>query len=254
MTGVETNVFQPDAPLTRGMFASVIYRLAGSPDVTYKNIFSDVPVGKWYSNVIIWAYENGIVAGLGNDRYGTNENITREQLARMLMEYAKVQGYNISERADFGKFADASQVSRWADENAVCTDLLDDETGDILKVSEGRWQIEECFRIMKTDFSARPVYLQDENRIKAHFLICFLALTLYRFLEKRLNSEYTCEELLDTLKSMNFAGIQEQGYIPLYRRDTITDSLHEVCGFRTDYQFITKSKMRTIQKKSKGKE
>ena len=65
---------------------------------------------------------------------------------------------------------------------------------------------------------------------------------------------YTCEELLDTLKGMNFAEIQEQGFIPLYKRETITDTLHEVCGFRTDYQFITKGKMRTIQKKSKGKE
>ena len=132
--------------------------------------------------------------------------------------------------------------------------MLDDEVSNILKVSEGRWQIEECFRIMKTDFSARPVYLQDENRIKAHFLICFLGLTLYRFLEKKLNYKYTCEELLDTLKAMNFAEIQEQGFIPLYKRETITDALHEACGFRTDYQFITKRKMRTIQKKSKGKE
>ena len=125
---------------------------------------------------------------------------------------------------------------------------------DILKVSEGRWQIEECFRIMKTDFSARPIYLQDENRIKAHFLICFLALTIYRFLEKKLGSKYTCEKLLDTLKGMNFAEIQEQGFTPLYKREAITDDLHDVCGFRTDYQFITKSKMRNIQKKSKGKE
>ena len=137
---------------------------------------------------------------------------------------------------------------------AVCTDLLDDNVADILKVSEGRWQIEECFRIMKTDFSARPVYLQDENRIQAHFLICFLALTIYRFLEKKMDLKYTCEELLKTLKAINFAEIQEQGYIPLYKREAITDDLHEACGFRTDYQFITKSKMRTIQKKSKGKE
>ena len=137
---------------------------------------------------------------------------------------------------------------------AVCTDLLDDNVADILKVSEGRWQIEECFRIMKTDFSARPVYLQDENRIQAHFLICFLALTIYRFLEKKMDLKYTCEELLETLKAINFAEIQEQGYIPLYKREAITDDLHEACGFRTDYQFITKSKMRTIQKKSKGKE
>lgn len=137
---------------------------------------------------------------------------------------------------------------------AVCTDLLDDNVADILKVSEGRWQIEECFRIMKTDFSARPVYLQDEKRIQAHFLICFLALTIYRFLEKKMDLKYTCEELLETLKAINFAEIQEQGYIPLYKREAITDDLHEACGFRTDYQFITKSKMRTIQKKSKGKE
>ena len=136
---------------------------------------------------------------------------------------------------------------------AVCTDLLDDDVSDILKVSEGRWQIEECFRIMKTDFSARPVYLQDENRIKAHFLICFLALTIYRYLEKKLDTKYTCEEILDTLKALNFAEVQEQGFIPTYKRTRITDALHDACDFRTDYQFITKSQMKNIQKKSKGR-
>lgn len=137
---------------------------------------------------------------------------------------------------------------------AVCTDLLDDDVSEILKVSEGRWQIEECFRILKTDFSARPVYLQDDNRIRAHFLICFLALFSYRILEKKLGYRYTCEEILDTLKSMNFAEIREQGFVPLYKRSKITDDLHDVCGFRTDYQFITKSQMKTIQKNSKGRE
>lgn len=161
------------------------------------------------------------------------------------------------EVADIQHYLDENKIeeeSRYDGLYAVCTDLLDDEVSDILKVSEGRWQIEECFRIMKTDFSARPVYLQDENRIKAHFLICYLALTIYRFLEKRLDSKYTCEEILDTLKAMNFAEIQEQGFIPLYKREPITDALHDACGFRTDYQFITKSKMKTIQKKSKGRE
>ena len=153
------------------------------------------------------------------------------------------------EAADIKQYLDEDKIAEEAQYDglyAVCTDLLDDEVSDILKVSEARWQIEECFRIMKTDFSARPVYLQDENRIKAHFLICFLALIIYRYLEKKLDLRYTCEELLDTLKGMNFAEIQEQGFIPLYKRETITDALHEVCGFRTDYQFITKSKMRTI--------
>ena len=136
---------------------------------------------------------------------------------------------------------------------AVTTDLLDDDVKDILKVSEGRWEIEECFRIMKTEFEARPVFLHDDVRIKAHFLICFLSLIIYRYLEKGLNGEYTCEKILEKLKSMNFADIQEQGYIPLYTRDRLTDALHKVCGFETDFQFITKSHMRNIQKKSKGR-
>lgn len=137
---------------------------------------------------------------------------------------------------------------------AVCTDLLDDHPGDIIKVSEGRWQIEECFRIMKTDFYARPVYVQREDRIKAHFLTCFLSLLIYRLMEKKLKERYTCEEILDTLKGMNFADIEEQGYMPLYSREQITDDLHDVCGFRTDYQFISKRKMKKIQKQSKGRE
>ena len=161
------------------------------------------------------------------------------------------------EAAKIHSFLDEDKISNEEQYDglyAVCTDLLDDEVSAILKVSEGRWQIEECFRILKTDFSARPVYLQDENRIKAHFLICFLALLSYRILEKKLGYKYTCEEILDTLKGMNFAEIQEQGFIPLYKRLKITDDLHDISGFRTDYQFITKSQMKTIQKKSKGTE
>ena len=137
---------------------------------------------------------------------------------------------------------------------AVCTDLLDDDVKDILKVSEGRWKIEECFRIMKTEFEARPTFVRLENRITAHFLICFLALLVYRLLELKLEGTYTCEEILSTLKRMNFADIEGQGYMPLYKRERITDALHEVCGFRTDYQVITKQKMKEIQKKSKGRE
>ena len=136
---------------------------------------------------------------------------------------------------------------------AVTTDLLDDNVKDILKVSEGRWEIEECFRIMKTDFEARPIYLQEDMGIKAHFLICFLALVIYRYLEKGLGNTYTCETILDKLKTMNFADVQEQGFMPLYTRDKLTDALHQVCGFETDFQLITKSQMKTIQKKSKGR-
>lgn len=161
------------------------------------------------------------------------------------------------EAADIHSYLDTDKImseTQYDGLYAVCSDLLDDDVKDILKVSDGQWRIEECFRIMKTDFSARPVYLQDENRIKAHFLICFLSLVSYQLLEKKLGGKYTCEEILDTLKAMNFAEIQEQGFIPLYKREKIPDDLHDICGFRTDYQFITKSQMKTIQKKSKGRE
>ncbi|WP_044297261.1 IS1634 family transposase [Robinsoniella peoriensis] len=136
---------------------------------------------------------------------------------------------------------------------AICTDLLDDDVTDILNVSEGRWQIEDCFRTMKTDFEARPVYLARDDRIKAHFLTCFLALLHFRLLKRTLKGTYTTEQLLQVLRSINFADIEEQGFMPVYERQEITDDLHKVCGFRTDYQFLTKRKMKEIQKKSKNR-
>lgn len=158
------------------------------------------------------------------------------------------------EAADIYYYLDEERIAEEAKYDglyAVCTDLLDDPVGDILKVSEGRWQIEECFRIMKTEFAARPVFVQRDDRIKAHFLICFLSLLNYRLLEKQLGNKYTCQEILKTLKDINFVNIEGQGFIPTYKREKITDDLHETCGFRTDFQFITKSKMKEIQKQSK---
>ena len=160
------------------------------------------------------------------------------------------------EVADISYYLDEIRIdeeARYDGLYAVCTDLLDDDVNGILKVSEGRWQIEECFRIMKTDFSARPVFVQREDRIRAHFLVCFLSLLCYRLLEKKLGNKYTCRAILDTLKDMNFAQIEDQGFMPVYTRSKLTDDLHKSCGFRTDYQFITKSAMKTIQKESKGK-
>ena len=133
---------------------------------------------------------------------------------------------------------------------AVTTDLEGD-VAEIIKINKQRWQIEECFRIMKTDFDARPVYLQREDRIKAHFLICFLALLVYRLLENKLGKEYTVSEITDTLKGMEVTKIEEYGYIPSYKRTELTDKLHELFGFRTDTQIIKKAKMRSIIKKSK---
>ena len=104
---------------------------------------------------------------------------------------------------------------------------------------------------MKTDFSARPVFVQRNDRIRTHFLICFLALFIYRLLEKKLKRKYTCEELMSTLRDYEFADVQRQGFIPIYESTKLTDALHEVAGFETDYEFLTKRKMKEIQKLSK---
>lgn len=166
----------------------------------------------------------------------------------------KVAATRDGEKADIHYYLDEDRIAeeeKYDGLYAVCTDLLDDDVKDILKVSEGRWQIEDCFRTMKTDFEARPVYVSREDRIKAHFLTCFLALLHFRLLKRSIKTPCTTEQLLEVLRSMNYADIEEQGFMPVYERQRITDELHEACGFRTDYQFITKRKMKEIQKKSK---
>lgn len=133
---------------------------------------------------------------------------------------------------------------------ALCTNL-EDKAPDIIRINSKRWEIEESFRIMKSDFKARPVYLSRDDRIKAHFTTCFLALVLYRYLEKNLNEKYTSAEIIHGLRKMNFLEISGDGYIPSYTRTLFTDSLHEVFGFRTDYQIITNNKMKKIFKDTK---
>ena len=129
---------------------------------------------------------------------------------------------------------------------AVCTNLIDENVKGILTVSEGRWKIEETFRIMKTEFQARPVHLSREDRIRAHFLTCYLALLIFRILEKKLDGKYTSRELTQTIRKMYLCDIEGSGYIPAYTRTNLTDSLHDVFGFNTDTQIIKKARMRTI--------
>ena len=108
---------------------------------------------------------------------------------------------------------------------------------------------------MKTDFEARPVYVRREDRIKAHFLTCYISLLVYRLLEKKIGNNYTCNEILGTLRSMQATLLpKESGYIPSYRRTDLTDDLHKVFGFHTDYEFISKSAMRSIIKSTKTEE
>ena len=117
---------------------------------------------------------------------------------------------------------------------------------DILKITKGRWEIEESFRIMKSDFLTRPVNLSREDIIKAHFMTCFIALLIYRILEKKLDYKYTTKEILDTLRNMNVTELKGNGYIPSYERTNITDFIHEKYKFNTDTEVITYKKIKKI--------
>lgn len=134
---------------------------------------------------------------------------------------------------------------------AVCTNL-DGDAAAVLMVNRRRWQIEECFRIMKSEFRARPVYLSRDDRITAHFIICFIALVIYRLLEKKLGKQYTCSEIVQGLRDMNFHEVKGEGFVPTYMRTDFTDSLHNVFGFRTDYQILTMRQMKKIFKATKS--
>ena len=134
---------------------------------------------------------------------------------------------------------------------AVCTNLEDDAS-EIIKVNRRRWEIEECFRIMKSEFRARPVYLSRDDRIEAHFTTCFIALVIYRLLEKRLKEKYTCHEIINGLRGMDFLEVKGEGYVPCYTRTDFTDDLHEAFGFRTDYQIVSTQQMKKIFKNTKA--
>lgn len=121
---------------------------------------------------------------------------------------------------------------------ALSTNLVGN-IDDILKITKGRWEIEESFRIMKSDFLARPVNLSREDRIKAHFMTCFIALLIYRILEKNLDYKYTTSQILNTLRTMDVLESKGDGYIPEYIRTNLTDDLHNVFDFRTDYEINT---------------
>lgn len=133
---------------------------------------------------------------------------------------------------------------------AVCTNL-EDSVEDIIRVNKRRWEIEESFRIMKTDFKSRPIYHSRDEMIKAHFITCFLALIIYRYVEKKLDEKYTAPEIVETLRDMNMKLENECSYIPNYIRTDLTDDLHEKFGFRTDFEIISEKNIKKILKQTK---
>lgn len=115
MNGIAgTTLFDPDGKLNRAMFATVLYRMAGSPKVEFKNTFSDVEDGKYYSDAVMWVSEKGIAQGFQDGTYGVTTYITREQIAKMLCEYAVKQGYDANGRTSLDSFTDEDSVNYWA--------------------------------------------------------------------------------------------------------------------------------------------
>lgn len=188
--------------------------------------------------------ENIIKRGVAG-KYGKSQNdpkrFIKSESCTADGELAQYNSYSLNQEM-------IDQESRFDGFYGICTDLEGDAPA-IIRINGGRWIIEDCFRITKTDFEARPVYLHRDDRITAHFLTCFLALILYKYLAKKINRggrHFTPDEIITTLQDMNFLCISGEGYIPTYTRTDLTNNLHGSAGFRTDTQIVTKKAMRSI--------
>ena len=184
----------------------------------------------------------------GKIRRGKNQN----DPARFVQKTAVTNDGEVAENAlyelDYNRIREEAAYDGFY---AVITNLEGD-IAEILKINKRRWEIEENFRIMKTEFEARPVYVQRNDRIKAHFLTCYISLLVYRLLEKKLGDKYTCSCILETLRNMKMTLLnKDSGYIPSYKRTELTDALHDAFGFRTDFEFMTKASIRNIIKETK---
>ncbi len=179
----------------------------------------------------------------GKLRKSTNDakRFIRQESCTVDGELAQITSYSLNQDM-------INQEARFDGFYAIATDLEDDANA-IIRANGGRWIIENGFRIMKTDFEARPVFLQRDDRIEAHFLTCFLALLIYKHLETKVNrggNHFTPDEIIETLVDMNFISVNGEGYIPTYTRTELTNNLHGSAGFRTDTQIVAKQRMKKI--------
>ncbi len=191
-----------------------------------------------------------IISSPDRKRKGKNQN----DPARFVTKTSITEDGEVAEKdiysLDENKIAEEAKYDGFY---AVITNLEGD-VSEIIRINKQRWEIEENFRIMKSEFEARPVYVRRDDRIKAHFLTCYIGLLVYRLLEKKLNNKYTCDQILKTIRSMQMTLLpKNSGYIPSYKRTDITDDLHNAFGFRTDFELIPKASMRSIIKETKHK-
>lgn len=132
MNGVGENQFAPNAPLTREMLAVVLYNMEKQPESTGVNPFADVKADMWYTDAIVWANANGIVAGYDDSTFGLGDSITREQLATILYRYAQLKGYDVTEKADLTGYTDSESISdyaveamQWANANGIVNGMTE---------------------------------------------------------------------------------------------------------------------------------
>ena len=135
MLGTSKTLFSPHGTATRGMMATILWRMEGSPAPKGKNSFTDVEAGKWYADAITWAAENGIFAGYGKDKFGPDDPITREQLAAIFYRYADYKGYDLTVKGNPDTFKDADKITDYAKtamQWAVGSGLVKGKSGNLL--------------------------------------------------------------------------------------------------------------------------
>ena len=136
MEGTSNYAFSPDADLSRGMLAAILYRMAGSPEVSGYSTFGDVPTTAYYARAIAWAQDHGIVTGVSAESYKPDSPVTREQLVAILSRYAQYKGHETSVSYDYlSTYGDASSASAYAREAlnwAVARGVIDGQSGGVL--------------------------------------------------------------------------------------------------------------------------
>ncbi|MCD8356798.1 MAG: S-layer homology domain-containing protein [Clostridia bacterium] len=163
MSGTSATTFRPNDSMTRTMMAQILYNFCGKPAVTYSNIYSDVPAGTWYTNAVIWAAENNIMAGYGNGKFGVNDVISREQIATVLYNFSNQNDLETSSRDDLNNYSDASSISNYAVEPmqwAVSTNILSGRSTTTLAPLSNATRA-ECAQIFKNYLTGIASSLMD---------------------------------------------------------------------------------------------
>ena len=172
---------------------------------------------------------------------------TKDKEGNVASDVANVYSLDEEVIAKEARFDGFYAVSTALDKNKM-------PVSEIVKINRGRWEIEESFMLMKSELKSRPVFLQNDERIKAHFTTCFMALVLFRIIEKKVNEKLNLTvpagQLIDTLRNMKIT-VFDKYYTGAFTRTDVTDALHELTGMRFDCELLTKSSIEKFKKMSK---